>query len=79
MLHIKLKGMENRAPRKHIFCPYTHLRLKDQTMFTLKVVISHIKLKGMEHRAPCKTNSAVTHTQRKKRGNMGLKGQNIFF
>ena len=21
MLHIKLKGMENRAPRKHIFCP----------------------------------------------------------
>ena len=24
MLHIKLKGMEYRAPCKHIFCPYTH-------------------------------------------------------
>ena len=24
MLHIKLKEMENRAPRKYIFCPYTH-------------------------------------------------------
>ena len=24
MLHIKLKGMEHRAPFKHIFCPYTH-------------------------------------------------------
>ena len=23
MLHIKLKGMENRAPCKDIFCPYT--------------------------------------------------------
>ena len=21
---IKLKGMEHRAPHKHIFCPYTH-------------------------------------------------------
>ena len=27
MLHIKLKGMEHRAPCKHIFCPYTHYRL----------------------------------------------------
>ena len=26
MLHIKLKGMEHRAPCKHIFCPYTHPR-----------------------------------------------------
>ena len=23
MLHIKLKGMEHRAPCKHIICPYT--------------------------------------------------------
>ena len=23
MLHIKLKGMEHRAPCKHKFCPYT--------------------------------------------------------
>ena len=26
MLHIKLNGMERRAPCKHIFCPYTHLQ-----------------------------------------------------
>ena len=26
MLHIKLKGMERRAPFKHIFCPQTHPR-----------------------------------------------------
>ena len=25
MLHIKLKGMENRAPCKHITCPYVSL------------------------------------------------------
>ena len=24
MLHIKLKGMEHRAPYMHIFSPYTH-------------------------------------------------------
>ena len=24
MLHFKLKGMEDRAHCKHIFCPYTH-------------------------------------------------------
>ena len=27
MLHIKLKGMGHRAPRKHIFSPYTHTQL----------------------------------------------------
>ena len=26
MLHIKLKGIEHRAPCMHIVCPYTHLR-----------------------------------------------------
>ena len=25
-IHIKLMGMEHRAPYKHIFCPYTHPR-----------------------------------------------------
>ena len=39
MLHIKLKGMEHRAPRKHIFWG------------GVKEVMLHIKLKGMEHRA----------------------------
>ena len=49
-LHIKLKGMEQRAPRKHIFCPYTHPQAKDRVKrskhFFLKVVILHIKLNG---------------------------------
>ena len=26
ILHIKLMGMEHRAPCKHIYCPYTHPR-----------------------------------------------------
>ena len=26
MVHIKLKGMDYRAPCKHIICPYTHQR-----------------------------------------------------
>ena len=49
MLHIKLRGMEHRAPCKHIFCPYTHTlclgwghKFKN---FFLKVVVLHIKLK----------------------------------
>ena len=58
MLHIKLKGMEHRAPCKHIFYSYTHPQpldgVKKSTFFFLKVVMLHIKLKGMEHRAPCK-------------------------
>ena len=33
LLHIKLKGMEHRAPCQPIFCPYTHLGSKGQTFF----------------------------------------------
>ena len=70
MLHIKLMGMEHddddddRAPCKHIFCPFTHARpwSKDQNIFLLKVVMLHIKLKGIEHRASFKHYSARTHT-----------------
>ena len=62
---ITLMGMENRAPCKHIFCPYTYPRphptpgvgMKGQnTFFLLKVhvVMLHIKLKGMEQKAQCK-------------------------
>ena len=59
IFHIKLMGLEHRAPYKHIFCPYTHtgtlgLGQKVKTYFLLKVVMLHIKLKGIEHRAPCK-------------------------
>ena len=58
MLHIKLKGMEHRTPRKHIFCPYTHSRplgwsQKVKAFYFLKVVTLHINLKGRELRAPC--------------------------
>ena len=59
MLHIKFKGMEYRAPCKHIFCPYTHprapgARSKGRNIFFLKAVPLYIKLKGMERRALCK-------------------------
>ena len=56
MLHIKLKGMEQRAPCKHIFCPCTHPRPLGlgQKAKTFLNEILHIKLKGIEHRAPCK-------------------------
>ena len=51
---IKVKGMEHRAPCKHIFCPYTHTRLlgcsqKVKTFFSESSLVA-----GMEHRAPCK-------------------------
>ena len=50
--------MENRAPCKHIFCPYTHPQppdgFKRSNHFSLKVVILRIKLKGLEQRAPLK-------------------------
>ena len=47
MLHIKLKRMEQRAPCKHIFCPY-----KRSTTDGVKgkLAISHIKLKVVELR-----------------------------
>ena len=65
MLHIKLKGMEHRAPCKHIFCLYPWGGVKE--------VILHIKLKGMEHRAlgddDASTFSILTL-------GVGLKGQN---
>ena len=42
MLHIKLMGMEHRAPFKHIFRPYTHpgplgVGSKGQNIFLLNV------------------------------------------
>ena len=48
--------MEQRAPCKRIFCPYTHPQPLERGQrskhFFLNVVMLHIKLKGMEHRAP---------------------------
>ena len=57
MLHIKLKGIEHRAPYKHINYPYVHLSRvgsKGQNIYFLKVVMLYIKFKGMEHTAKCK-------------------------
>ena len=52
ILHIKLKGVELRAPCKHIFCPYTHplpLGYGEKVKhLLLKVVMLHIRLKGMK-------------------------------
>ena len=50
MLNFKLKGMERRAPRKQIFCPYSHPRplgwgQKVKYFSFLKVVMLHIKEK----------------------------------
>ena len=54
MLHIKLKGMERRAPYKHICCPYISLQP------TRWVFMLH---KEMEHRVPCKHRfGPYTHT-----------------
>ena len=52
MLHIKLKGLELRAPCKHIFCPNTHPRpvgsvQKVKTFSFLNVVMLHIKRNGI--------------------------------
>ena len=56
MLHIKLKGMEHRAPCKHIFCLTRTLNprwgQKVKHFFSERKML-HIKLKGIEHRAPC--------------------------
>ena len=67
MLHIKLKGMDHRAPCKHIFCPYKHSqpqggRMFKIVLFFLKIVILHIKLKQIwciEHHA--RTYSVLTN------------------
>ena len=51
MLHIKLKGLEHRAPFEHIVCSYTHPKFPDgvKTFLFLKAVLLHIKLDGLEH------------------------------
>ena len=82
MLHIKFKGMEHRAPCKHISCPNTHPRplgcgQNSKTFFLPKVVMLHIKLKEMKHRAPCKhTLCPYTHTQSPR---WGQKVKRFFF
>ena len=50
IFHIKLMGMERRAPCKHKFYPYTRPRsLVGLNMLLLIVVMLYIKLKEIEH------------------------------
>ena len=53
MMHTKLRGMEYKAPCKHLFCLYTHPQpwgrgQKVKTFFFLKVFMLHIKLKEID-------------------------------
>ena len=79
MSHIKLMGIDHRAPYKYILCPYTHPcplgRVNRSNRFLMKVVMLHIKLKGMEHRALCKH---IFYPYTHPRAWDGVKGQNIF-
>ena len=58
ILHIKLKGIEHRAPWRQICCYYTHQRPpgwgQKVIFFLLKVFMLHIKLKWKKCRPTCK-------------------------
>ena len=59
MLHIKLKGIEHRAPWKQVCCHYTHQRplgWGQKVIFCsfLKVVMLHIRVKWKKCRPTCK-------------------------
>ena len=49
MLHIQIKGMEQRVPLKQLIFPYTHSQSPDGVKKI--AVILHIKFKGMEHKS----------------------------
>ena len=63
MLHIKLKGIEHRAPWKQICCHYTHQRplggVKRSFFSFLKVVMFHIKLKWKNCWPTCKVTLLI--------------------
>ena len=63
MLHYKLKGMEHRAPCKHIFYPYTH----PQPVGWIKRKKSecgHVayQIKGKEVQTNIEANALTLHT-----------------
>ena len=66
MLHIILKGMDHRAPDKHIFCPYTHPQTLGwvQNVKTISSESSHAayQLKGMEQRYTMQGHIMSLHT-----------------
>ena len=71
ILHIKVKGMEHRAQRKFIFCPYTNplplgSRQTVKFFFCLKVSCCISKEWSMEHHAS--THYILTHTLSPWRG-----------
>ena len=67
ILHIKVKGMEHRAQRKFIFCPYTNPLPLGSRQTVKKIFLSEsivLYIKWMEHGAPCKhTLHPYTHPQ----------------
>ena len=82
MLHIKLKGMELRAPCKHILCPYTHPKSLNRVIkgnIILIVVMLRIKLKGKKYRLKWKQNFDLTHTLWVRLKGQILKLVDIFF
>ena len=48
MPHIKIKGMELRAPYKHMLSPYTHPQ--PVGWVKMNVVMLHIKVKGKKYK-----------------------------
>ena len=79
-LHIKLNGMEHRAPCKHILC---HLPFgswdwikRSKHLFSKSSHVAY-QIKGMEHRAPCK-HIFCTYTLSRPLG-AGSKGKTFLF
>ena len=66
MLHIKLKGIEYRAPWKQIFCPYTHPRplgwgQRSFFFFSESYNIA-FKIKGKEVQTNMQAETLILHT-----------------
>ena len=63
MLHNKLKGMEHRAPRKHIFYPYTHPQ-HVVWIIRKKSECGHAayRIKGREVQTNIESNTLTLHT-----------------
>ena len=63
LLHIRFKGIEHRAPCKHIFLSLPlGWGQQVKTFFVLKTVVLHTKLKGTELKHHASTYSVLTHT-----------------
>ena len=81
VMHIKLKRMKHRAPRKHIVCPYTNPRFLGlgQTVKTFFSESSHVayQIKGDGALSTMQAHIMSLHTPSVP--GVGSRGQNIFF